>query len=374
MPLGRETLDKRWFQGWYEVVIQPAIQEAGFEPILVAHEPQPGAINDEIRTHLAYDQMVVVDLGGVDPEDEPNPNVMYELGIRHALSLPLVIMAWKDQTLPFDVSNQRAIMEERDFKSIELNKRRLVSFIKSAVEGNYYRPMEAVARLATIQAASEEDTLLGALAQEVRDLKISIEARTTGGRTSLKLAKPRSVRELVGPKASRKRLYTLFLGTGTDERFWGKVLETKVPPSEAGEMKVWPRERWDEYVIARALEFANQPIPSRPSVDEDVVDRVRDALPAQPFPKGTHREIAGKLGISVQDVHRSVGLLYKRGVLQKQISGERAYTESNSYSVEEGAASTFADIASTPADQEGGFAADEQRAREDETVTDKPAT
>jgi hypothetical protein len=59
--------------------------------------------------------MVIVDLGGRHPEDPPNPNVMYELGIRHAFGLPLVIMAWEGQKLPFDVSNQRAITARRDF-------------------------------------------------------------------------------------------------------------------------------------------------------------------------------------------------------------------------------------------------------------------
>ena len=114
MPFGRDASEQKWFRGWYEVVVKPAVIDAGYEPKLAAAEEQPGAINDEIRAHLALDPMVVVDLGGAEPEDEPNPNVMYELGIRHALGLPLVMMAWKGQRLPFDVSNQRIIMEERD--------------------------------------------------------------------------------------------------------------------------------------------------------------------------------------------------------------------------------------------------------------------
>src|SRR6266568_7903009 len=177
MPSGREPDEVKWFKGWYEVVIKPAVVEAGFAPVLAAAEEQPGAINDEIRTHLALDPMVVIDLGGAEPEDEPNPNVMYELGIRHALSLPLVIMAWKGQRLPFDVSNQRVITEDRDLVDLDANKKKLVTFIHAAQQGKFYRPMEAVGRMATIQAASEslgEDSLLRALAQEVRDLRVSI--------------------------------------------------------------------------------------------------------------------------------------------------------------------------------------------------------
>jgi len=167
MPFGRDADERKWFSGWYEVVLSPAIHAAGCIPVLSARGEQPGAINDEIRAHLAYDPMVLVDLGGFEQEDEPNPNVMYELGIRHALGLPLVIMAWEGQRLPFDVSNQRVIMHSRDFLDIEINKKKIVAFIQAATEGKYYRPMDSVGRMATIAAASDtfgEDAILSALA------------------------------------------------------------------------------------------------------------------------------------------------------------------------------------------------------------------
>ena len=177
MPFGRDSAEQKWFKGWYEVVLSPAIHAAGYVPVLSAGEEQPGAINDEIRAHLAYDPMVLVDLGGYEQDDDPNPNVMYELGIRHALGLPLVIMAWEGQRLPFDVSNQRVIMHARDFLDIEANKKKIIAFIQAAAEGKYYRPMDAVGRMATIAAASEslgEDSILSALAQEIKELRGSI--------------------------------------------------------------------------------------------------------------------------------------------------------------------------------------------------------
>ena len=97
MPFGRDREEKKWFRGWYEVVIEPAVRSSGLEPVLSASEEQPSAINDEIRAHLTFDPMVVVDLGCIRPDDPPNPNVMYELGIRHAFGLPLVIMATRTE-------------------------------------------------------------------------------------------------------------------------------------------------------------------------------------------------------------------------------------------------------------------------------------
>ena len=179
MPFGHTPVEVRRFKGWYNAVIEPAILAASYEPKLAATEEQPSAINDDIRAHLAFDPMVVVDLGGFTPESEPNPNVMYELGIRHALGLPLVMMAWRDQRLPFDVGNQRVIKEDRDFLDLETNKQKLVNFIKAAERGQYYKPMDAVARAATLDLAPStlgEDSLLVALVQEVKDLRQAVVA------------------------------------------------------------------------------------------------------------------------------------------------------------------------------------------------------
>jgi hypothetical protein len=118
--------------------------------------------------------MVVVDLGGRTVADPPNPNVMYELGVRHAFGKPVVLLAWEGQHLPFDVSNQRAILSRRDFLDIEPTRIKLVRFIRAAQEGRYYNPMEAVGREAAIDTTSlvlGEGSMLAALAKEVKELR-----------------------------------------------------------------------------------------------------------------------------------------------------------------------------------------------------------
>jgi len=240
MPSGRDSSEQKWFKGWYEVVIKPAVIEAGYDPILAAAEEQPGAINDEIRTHLAIDPMVVIDLGGTEPEDDPNPNVMYELGIRHALGLPLVMMAWKGQRLPFDVGNQRVIMEDRDLINLELNRKKIVSFIQAAKQGRYYRPMEAVSRLATIQAASEslgEDSILRALVQEIRDLRTNLT--TTAHYRGLRRKKEviPTIKTMLQGKVFRKELYPHFVEHGGDTKTWAQFLRTPVIMDHIGQFQ-----------------------------------------------------------------------------------------------------------------------------------------
>jgi hypothetical protein len=43
MPFGRDASEQKWFRGWYEVVVKPAVIDAGYEPKLAAAEEQPGA-------------------------------------------------------------------------------------------------------------------------------------------------------------------------------------------------------------------------------------------------------------------------------------------------------------------------------------------
>jgi hypothetical protein len=338
MPFGRDEAERKWFKGWYEVVLCPAIHASGYEPVLSAGEEQPGAINDEIRAHLAYDPMVLVDLGGFEASDDPNPNVMYELGIRHALGLPLVIMAWEGQRLPFDVSNQRVIMHARDFLDIETNKKKIVAFIQAATEGKFYKPMDAVGRMATIAAAAEnlgEDDLLSALVQEVRELKGSIHSVVNNPRREISWNSTLSVRALLREKPLRKAVYAFFETLGGTSQTWTLVLKRRVSVEFAQQAKHWTVDEWKRYVQD---EFAALPpitpkpkaekgninsaeIVSPPSVDEGLVERVRLALPQQPWPKDTHKAVVAELGIKPHEYKRAVATLTKRGVVKQQVDG-----------------------------------------------------
>lgn len=335
MPFGRDAAEQKWFKGWYEVVLSPAIHAAGYVPVLSAGEEQPSAINDEIRAHLAYDPMVLVDLGGYEQDDDPNPNVMYELGIRHALGLPLVIMAWEGQRLPFDVSNQRVIMHARDFLDIEANKKKIVAFVQAAAEGKYYRPMDAVGRMATIAAASEslsEDSILSTLAQEIKELRGSISSVVQSPRARIQWESTLYVKTLLKSKQLRTELYNFFVSLGGSPAGWSKVIKARVSVDFAAEVEKWSLADWKNYVEQRYSELpkkapSNPEIPSATtsranlSVSEELLARVKAALPSQPWPTGTHKQVIEALGISKSQYDRAIVELIKRREVHQQIDG-----------------------------------------------------
>jgi hypothetical protein len=325
MPFGRTQDEHRWFSGWYEVVIKPAIETAGFECILAAAEEQPGAINDEIRTHLAFDPMVVVDLAGASPSDAPNPNVMYELGLRHAFGLPLVIMAWEHQTLPFDVNNQRAIMSQRGFKDIEPTKAKLVQFIKAAQAGNYYRPMDVVGRNAALSAASNSlapGSELAMLIEEVRDLRNNIEAVRYERQYSSQRVKQPTVKAAMGNRKSD--LWRVATEIGYDPASWAKILGTKLDETRFTLAKNWSNEEWKYYLESTrpaTWTLAKPVLTTTSNIDPALLEMVDEMMGPQPWPSGTARDVAEKLEIGTSTVARVIDFLIAAGRRKEQADG-----------------------------------------------------
>jgi hypothetical protein len=297
LPSGHTPAEIRWYRGWYDVVVKPAVTQAGYEPKLSAAEEQPSAINDEIRTHLAFDPMVVADLGGMTPDSDQNPNVMYELGIRHALGLPLVMMAWKGQRLPFDVGNQRVIMEGRELLDLETNRTKLAAFIQAAAAGNYYRPMDAVGRTAAIDVASATlggDSLLGALVREIRDLRDTVLSTARLRHTKPFRPSEPNVKKLLRGKTFRKELYPLFVQAGGTPKQWNQLLQSQLPPETAKQGSEWDAEHWKSFVVDQATQWKalapNAPVaaptgeaePLAPSQEEPPVAGAESPSPGGP--------------------------------------------------------------------------------------------
>ena len=77
MPFGiKEQID---FNRVYGELIKPALEDAGFEVFRADEEMRAGDIRTDMFQELLMADLVVADLS-ID-----NPNVWYELGVRHAL-------------------------------------------------------------------------------------------------------------------------------------------------------------------------------------------------------------------------------------------------------------------------------------------------
>jgi O-acetyl-ADP-ribose deacetylase (regulator of RNase III) len=92
------------FDRVFEEVIASAIESAGYVPIRADQIESPGSIQRDMFVHIARDDAAVVDLSTL------NPNVFYELGVRHALRPTVtVLIKSRGSTVPFNIHNQRVI-------------------------------------------------------------------------------------------------------------------------------------------------------------------------------------------------------------------------------------------------------------------------
>lgn len=100
-PGGTRTID---FDALYETCIAPAAEQAGVEVIRADEETLGGIIHKPMYERLLLAEIVVADLTFA------NPNVFYELGVRHAARPRSTILIYaKLGALPFDVAPIRAI-------------------------------------------------------------------------------------------------------------------------------------------------------------------------------------------------------------------------------------------------------------------------
>lgn len=87
-----------------EYIIKPSLEGHGYcEPVRVDKSDKPAHITTEIIQNLISSDLVIADLSTL------NPNVFYELGIRHAFKKPCILVSdWKDRP-PFDVAGINTI-------------------------------------------------------------------------------------------------------------------------------------------------------------------------------------------------------------------------------------------------------------------------
>lgn len=86
------------FNKIYEQLFKPAIERAGYKPHRVDEDNASNTIQSKIIRRLIDAPMVLCDLS------TRNPNVLYELGMRHAFDKPVLLVQEKNTQRIFDIS------------------------------------------------------------------------------------------------------------------------------------------------------------------------------------------------------------------------------------------------------------------------------
>ena len=113
-------------------IVRPAAEVNGYQLIRADQINVPGPITGQIVQMLLDADVVVADISGL------NPNVMYELGIRHATRRPVIQLAAQGEVIPFDIANIRTIIfDVTSIDGASAARETLVQFFNALETGAY---------------------------------------------------------------------------------------------------------------------------------------------------------------------------------------------------------------------------------------------
>jgi len=145
MPYGRkQDID---FDAVYAEYLKPALESAGFEVFRADQERRAGDIRSDMFQELLLADLVVVDL------TLDNPNVWYELGVRHALRARGVLLVQSERAYqPFDIYTDRKLhyglkAGRPDPDRLQADRQALADMALATMESWHGRPISPVFQL-----------------------------------------------------------------------------------------------------------------------------------------------------------------------------------------------------------------------------------
>lgn len=94
-------------------IVEPAVEPFKLSVIRADAIDKPGVITKQVIEYLMKSRLVVVDLS------HHNPNVFYELALRHMMRLPVVQIIRMGDKIPFDVNQMRTVtIDDSDIYSL----------------------------------------------------------------------------------------------------------------------------------------------------------------------------------------------------------------------------------------------------------------
>lgn len=103
-PIGEEGSEARKHSDLFlGSIVEPAMEQFQLNVIRADAIDKPGVITRQIIDYIMRSRLVIADLSF------HNPNVFYELALRHAVKLPIVQLIRASDKVPFDVNQMRTI-------------------------------------------------------------------------------------------------------------------------------------------------------------------------------------------------------------------------------------------------------------------------
>ncbi|MBW4720780.1 hypothetical protein [Saccharothrix obliqua] len=130
-PIGAANSDIRKRSNQvYRHVVKATVEPMGYETTRGDTIDQSGLITTQVIDKLLNADLVIADL------TDHNPNVFYELAVRHAAGKPFIHLMAEGQAVPFDIQGMRTVFfDHQDLDSVFEAKRQLSGMIRQIQAG-----------------------------------------------------------------------------------------------------------------------------------------------------------------------------------------------------------------------------------------------
>lgn len=103
----------------FNYLIKPVAAQKGYETKRLIDEANPGFISGELMQRLYQADIVIADITG------SNPNVFYELALRHSMARPFIHISEDTDNIPFDVAQAQVTKISISLEGIDKTKKNL---------------------------------------------------------------------------------------------------------------------------------------------------------------------------------------------------------------------------------------------------------
>jgi hypothetical protein len=166
-PIGKEdTPVRKRSDSIFKFIVARAAAELGLTAVRGDQLSEPGQITLQVIDHVLGARAAVADLTGL------NPNVFYELAVRHTARLPTALIAEKDCVLPFDIAQMRTIFfDSTDLGSADACRASIVEQLRKSLDNKTVdSPIATAVEVRALQSGDKVERNIAELLTVAEDI------------------------------------------------------------------------------------------------------------------------------------------------------------------------------------------------------------
>jgi len=134
-----------------EYIVEEAMSDFDYSVTRADQMDEPGSITNQVIQKTVNSELVVADLSG------HNPNVFYELAVRHATGKPYIQLIEQEESIPFDIADVRTINYGLGVEEADIAKKDIIAQLESLETDNpeFDNPISRSAEMESLKSSKD---------------------------------------------------------------------------------------------------------------------------------------------------------------------------------------------------------------------------